>query len=42
MAVHETRDDLWGEKAAKTTFLWLVLSVVLFAIPVFLFILLRK
>ena len=35
----ETRDDMWGEKAARATFLWLLLGVVLFALAVFLFIL---
>lgn len=35
----ETRDELWGEKAARATFLWLLLGVVLFALAVFIFIL---
>ena len=39
MAEVETRDDMWGEKAARATFLWLLLGVVLFALAVFLFIL---
>jgi hypothetical protein len=39
MAEVETRDELWGEKSARVTFLWLLLCVVLFALAVFIFIL---
>jgi hypothetical protein len=39
MAEVETRDEMWGEKAARATFLWLLLGVVLFALAVFVFIL---
>jgi hypothetical protein len=35
----ETRDEMWGEKAARATFFWLALGVVLFALVVFIFIL---
>jgi len=39
MAQEEVRDEMWGEKAARATFLWLLLGVVLFALAVFVFIL---
>jgi hypothetical protein len=39
MAEAETRDDLWGDKIARVTFLVIVVGVVLFAAAVFFFIL---
>jgi len=35
----EVRDEMWSEKAARATFVWLVIGVVLFALAVFIFIL---
>ena len=35
----EASDELWGEKAARVTFVWLIVSVILFALAVFIFIL---
>ena len=35
----ETRDDLWGDKIARVTFLIIGIGVVLFAAAVFFFIL---
>ena len=35
----ETRDDMWGEKTARTTLIWLIVCVVGFALAVFVFIL---